>query len=111
MDPSIIDLAHIKSLSWNVSSSYNASNIITYNLALGASGTNLPLVFEGHPSFHALPTFGTLPVISAMGAVTKSFPDLLPSFQPHNHVHGEHYLEVKRPFPVPKTGDEVKLEH
>ena len=110
MAPSTIDLAHIKSLSWTVHSTYNASNIITYNLALGASGTNLPLVFEGHPSFHALPTFGTLPVISAMGAVTRSFPELLPNFQPHNHVHGEHYLEVKRLFPVPKPGTDVKLE-
>ena len=110
MAPSIIDLAHIKSLTWSVSTTYTASSIITYNISLGASGTDLPLVFEGHPSFHALPTFGTLAVISAMSAVTRSFPHLLPNFQPHNHVHGEHYLELKRPFPVPKPGGEVRLE-
>lgn len=109
LPPTSINLAHIKSLSWTVTTSYNVSSIITYNLALGASGTDLALCFEGHLSFHALPTFGTLPVISAMGAVTKSMPDFLPNFQPHNHVHGEHYLEVKRAFPVPEPGEEITL--
>jgi acyl dehydratase len=110
MPPSIIDLNHMKSLTWTVRTTYTASTIITYNLSLGASGTDLSLCFEGHPAFHALPTFGTLPVIAAMSAVTRSFPELLPNFQPHNHVHGEHYLELKRPFPVPKPGEEVQLE-
>jgi acyl dehydratase len=45
-----------------------------------------------------------------MGAVTRSMPDFLPNFQPHNHVHGEHYLELKSQFPVPKPGEEVTLE-
>lgn len=110
MAPTQINLDHIRSLSWTVNTSYNASSIITYNLALGANGTDLPLVFEGHPAFHALPTFGTLPVISAMGAVTRSMPDFLPNFQPHNHVHGEHYSDLRRAFPVPKAGEEIKLE-
>lgn len=110
MPPSSIDLPSIKALTWTVGTTYNASNIITYNLSLGAAGTDLSLCFEGHSSFHALPTFGTLPVISAMSAVTKSMPDFLPNFQPHNHVHGEHYTELKLPFPVPKPGQEVKLE-
>jgi acyl dehydratase len=108
--PETIDLSHILSLTWSTTTTYNASSIITYNLALGASGTDLPLCFEGHPSFHALPTFGTLPVISAMSAVTKSMPDFLPGFQPHNHVHGEHYLELKSPFPIPGPGEEIVLE-
>lgn len=110
MAPTEINLEHIKSLSWNTTSSYNCSSIITYNLALGSSGTDLSLCFEGHPSFHALPTFGTLPVISAMGAVTRSMPDFLPNFQGHNHVHGEHYLKLKQQFPVPAPGEEIHLE-
>lgn len=110
MPPTTINLAHIRSLSWTVSITYTTSNIITYNLSLGARGTDLPLVFESHPAFHALPTFGTLPVISAMSAATRSMPDFLPGFQSHNHVHGEHYLELKRPFPVPKAGEVVVLE-
>ena len=109
-NPTTINLPQIKSMSWTIASSYNVSSIITYNLALGAAGTDLSLCFEGHTNFHALPTFGTLPVISAMSAVTKKMPSFLPNFQPHNHVHGEHYLELKRPFPVPKSGEEIVLE-
>ncbi|KAK3681985.1 hypothetical protein LTR37_020688 [Vermiconidia calcicola] len=108
--PTTIDVAHIKTLSWTTSLTYNASSIITYNLAVGVSGTDLALCFEGHPSFHALPTFASLFVIDSMSAVTKSMPDLLPNFQPHNHVHGEHYLELKRQFPIPRPGEEVVLE-
>jgi acyl dehydratase len=29
--------------------------------------------------------------------------EFLPEFQPHNHVHGEHYLELKQPFPKEAT--------
>lgn len=94
-----IDVEAIKKLSWSTTTSYNASNIITYNIALGVDGTDLSLCFEGHPDFHALPTFGSLPVIAIMGAVTRSMSEFLPNFQPHNHVHGEHYLELNTPFP------------
>jgi acyl dehydratase len=98
-----IDVAAIKKLSWSTTTCYDASNIITYNIALGADGTDLSLCFEGHPDFHALPTFGSLPVIAIMGAVTRSMAEFLPNFQPHNHVHGEHYLELKLPFPKKAT--------
>jgi peroxisomal enoyl-CoA hydratase 2 len=94
-----IDIPAIKALSWSTTTRYDASNIITYNVALGVDGTDLSLCFEGHPAFHALPTFGSLPVIAIMGAVTRSMAEFLPNFQPHNHVHGEHYLELNMPFP------------
>ncbi|KAH8653559.1 HotDog domain-containing protein [Xylariales sp. PMI_506] len=94
-----IDLAHIKTLRWSSSISYTVRDIIAYNVALGSSGTDLSRCFEGHPSFHALPTFASLPVIDIMGKVSLAMPELIPGFQPHNHVHGEHYLELKRPFP------------
>jgi len=95
-----IDLEKIRQLSWSTSTSYTAANIITYNIALGVDGTDLSRCFEGHRDFHAVPTFGTLPVIAIMGEVTKSMASFLPNFRPHNHVHGEHYLELKRPFPA-----------
>ena len=98
-----IDVEAIKKLSWSTTTSYDASNIITYNIALGVDGTDLSLCFEGHPDFHALPTFGSLPVIAIMGAVTRSMAEFLPNFQPHNHVHGEHYLELNTPFPKQAT--------
>ena len=30
-------------------------------------------------------------------------PSFLPDFQPHNHVHGEHFLRLVRPFPREAT--------
>ena len=98
-----IDLDSIKQLKWETTTTYTPSNIITYNIALGASGTDLTRSYEGHPAFHALPTFGTLPVIAIMGRVTHSMASFLPNFQPHNHVHGEHYLELYHPFPTAQT--------
>jgi MaoC like domain len=98
-----IDLPKIKELSWSATTHYTSANIITYNIALGVDGTDLSLCFEGHKNFHALPTFGSLPVIGVMGLVTKSMSEFLPNFQLHNHVHGEHYLEIKRPFPREAT--------
>jgi acyl dehydratase len=95
-----IDVQAIKRLSWNKTTHYDAKNIISYNIALGVDGTDLSLCFEGHPNFHALPTFGSLPVIAIMGAVSRSMAEFLPEFQPHNHVHGEHYLEMINAFPT-----------
>lgn len=98
-----IDVEHIKTLRWSTTTTYTPSNIITYNVALGASGSDLSLCFEGHPSFHALPTFGTLPVIAIMGRVTQSMFEFLPNFQAHNHVHSEHYLETRGDFSTQGT--------
>lgn len=101
--PQIIKVDRIKQMSWTTQTSYTVSDIITYNIALGADGKDLSLVFERHPDFHALPTFGSLPVIAMMGGVTNSMAKFLPNFQPHNHVHGEHYLELIRPVPTAAT--------
>lgn len=98
-----IDLPTIKQLQWTTTSSYTSANIITYNIALGVDGTDLSRCFEGHKNFAALPTFGSLPVITVMGLVTKSMAEFLPNFQPHNHVHGEHYLELTGKFPKEAT--------
>jgi acyl dehydratase len=110
MSPTPIDLEAIKKLSWAITTSYNVSQIISYNLALGASGTNLSLVYEGHPSFHALPTFGAVHGIAVMGLVHQAMSNFLPNFQGHNHVHGEHYLKLARPYPIPRGVDEVRLK-
>jgi acyl dehydratase len=99
----IIDAGRIKQMSWSSTMSYDVSRIISYNVALGADGNDLSLCFEGHPNFHAYPTFGSLPVISIMSKVAQSMVDFLPNFQPHNHVHGEHYLQQSRPFPREAT--------
>ncbi|KAJ4374867.1 hypothetical protein N0V83_001945 [Neocucurbitaria cava] len=111
--PSTIGLPTIKTLSWSITTSYNVSQIISYNLALGALGTNLALVYEGHPTFHALPTFGAVHGIAVMGLVHRAMSDFLPNFQGHNHVHGEHYLKLVRPYPIPTAAsgiEEIKLK-
>jgi acyl dehydratase len=109
MSLTAIDIPAIKNLSWSIITSYNVSQIISYNLALGASGADLSLVYEVHPNFHALPTFGAVPAVAVMGLVHRAMHDFLPDFQDHNHVHGEHYLRLVRPYPVPQGTDEVQL--
>lgn len=110
MSPTTIDVAAIKKLSWSTSTSYNVSQVISYNLALGASGTDLSLVYEGDPHFHALPTFGVVHGIAVMGLVHRAMSDFLPNFQGHNHVHGEHYLKLIRPYPIPQGTKQICLQ-
>lgn len=83
--------------------------MISYNLALGAPGTNLSLVYEGHPNFHALPTFGAVHGIAVMGLVHRAMSDFLPNFKGHNHVHGEHFLKLIKPYPIPNGAEKVTL--
>lgn len=110
MPPTTIDLPAIKQRIWSITTSYTVSQIISYNLALGASGKNLTLVYEGHPSFHALPTFGAVHGIAVMGLVHRAMTDFLPNFQGHNHVHGEHYLKLVRGYPIPQGTNEIRLK-
>jgi acyl dehydratase len=110
MSPTTIDLPSIKQRSWSITTSYTVSQIISYNLALGASGTNLSLVYESHPSFHALPTFGAVHGIAVMGLVHRAMSDFLPNFQGHNHIHGEHYLKLARAYPIPQGTEEIQLK-
>ncbi|KAI9370271.1 HotDog domain-containing protein [Aspergillus egyptiacus] len=100
-----MDLDRIKQKCWTSSISYDAGNIITYNLSIGADGKDLRRCWEEHQDFHALPTFTSLAVINIMGKVTRDFPGLFPLFQPgkHPHVHAEHYLEAKGRLPTSGT--------
>lgn len=109
MAPSDIDLVATRKLSWSTTTTYNVSQIISYNLALGSSGSDLFLVYEGHPNFHALPTFGAVHGIAVMGLVHGAMADFLPNFQGHNHVHGEHFLKVVRSYPIPTGTNEISL--
>jgi multifunctional beta-oxidation protein len=71
---------------------YTDRDVILYNLSLGAHRTDLPLVYERDPSFHALPTIGVIAPVAARG--TYAMTDILPNFDPRKLVHGEQYLEV-----------------
>jgi hypothetical protein len=71
--PSEIDVEKAKQLSWTSTIKYGVGEIVTYNLAIGSSGTDLSRCWEAHPYFHALPTFASLTVVDIMGKVTPSF--------------------------------------
>jgi acyl dehydratase len=45
-----------------------------------------------------------------MGLVHRAMHDFLPDFQDNNHVHGEHYLRLVRPYPILQGTDEVRLD-
>ncbi|KAL4956107.1 MaoC like domain-containing protein [Aspergillus filifer] len=96
-----MSLPTIQQLRWTSSTTFNASTIITYNLSIGCSGLDLPLTYELHRQFHALPTFTSIPIIDIMGKVTRDMPSFLPGFDPkrYPHVHAEQYLEMKRVLP------------
>jgi multifunctional beta-oxidation protein len=71
-----------------------------YNLGVGAKKTDLPLVFEGHEDFQALPSFGVIPFFSAETPYNIS--DVVPNFNPMMLLHGEQYLEVLS-YPIPTS--------
>jgi acyl dehydratase len=98
--PSTISLPHILPLRWTTIHTITPTSIITYNLALSAPASHLPHVFEAHPQFQPLPTYAAVFCIQAMGQVHNAMHTFLPNFKAHNHVHGEHWLELHRAYPI-----------
>lgn len=81
--------------------SFVDKDIILYNLSIGASISQLPWVFEKHPDFEVIPSFGVIPGTTA--ARPFDLKDLVPNFSHKRLLHGEHYLEIHR-FPIPTVG-------
>ncbi|KAJ5659249.1 Peroxisomal hydratase-dehydrogenase-epimerase [Penicillium longicatenatum] len=79
---------------------YTDRDVILYNLSLGAKRTDLPLVYENHEQFQALPSFGVVPWFNT--AVPWSFDDIVKNFSPMMLLHGEQYMEVRK-YPIPTT--------
>ena len=77
---------------------YTDRDVILYNLSLGATRTQLPLVYENNDDFQVLPTFGVIPPFGASGPYNMA--DLMPNFSPMMLLHGEQYLEIRK-FPIP----------
>ena len=77
---------------------YVDRDIILYNLSLGAKRTDLPLVYENHENFQALPSYGVVPWFNT--ATPWNMEDLVKNFSPMMLLHGEQYMEVRK-YPIP----------
>lgn len=88
---------------------YDFKNAILYALSLGVSTSNekhLKFLYENHAEFSVLPGFGVIPAFATL------FSDLASLKLPHDIqidpakiLHGEHYLELYKPFSANGTLD------
>ncbi|KAL6362141.1 hypothetical protein LRP88_04216 [Fusarium phalaenopsidis] len=84
--------------------SFTDRETILYNISLGATQDQLELVFERHPDFQLLPTFGVIPGTTASRPFNWN--ELIPNFSANMVLHGEHFLEIRR-HPLPTAGNLV----
>ncbi|XP_041792643.1 peroxisomal multifunctional enzyme type 2 [Chelmon rostratus] len=82
--------------------SFTHTQCILYALGVGMSTKDpdhLRFLYEGHPDFSCLPTFGVIPSMTAMmDGSLSSVPGLNIDFT--RILHGEQYLELYRPLPT-----------
>ncbi|KAM3610601.1 uncharacterized protein V6R79_006475 [Siganus canaliculatus] len=81
---------------------FSHTQCILYALGVGMSTKDpdhLRFLYEGHPDFSCLPTFGVIPAQAAMmDGGLSSVPGLNIDFT--QVLHGEQYLELYRPLPT-----------
>uniref|UniRef100_A0A3B4YSW8 Hydroxysteroid (17-beta) dehydrogenase 4 n=1 Tax=Seriola lalandi dorsalis TaxID=1841481 RepID=A0A3B4YSW8_SERLL len=81
---------------------FNHVQCILYALGVGMSTKDpdhLRFLYEGHPDFSCLPTFGVIPSQAAMmDGGLSSIPGLNIDFT--QVLHGEQYLELHKPLPT-----------
>ncbi|KAJ5890104.1 peroxisomal multifunctional beta-oxidation protein, partial [Penicillium tannophilum] len=76
-------------------------NAILYNISLGATSSQLPLVYEKDPHFQLLPSFGVIP--GTMASRSFNLETLVPNYSHKMLLHGEHFLEIRK-YPIATSG-------
>jgi len=84
---------------------YSFREAIIYALSVGVStedANGLRFLYEDHPQFGPLPTFGVIPAMSGTdGLVTGGVPGL--EIDLTQVLHGEQYIKVVKPMPAAGT--------
>ncbi|KAJ2716339.1 hypothetical protein H4R19_000706 [Coemansia spiralis] len=75
---------------------YTRRDVMLYALGIGATRQDLPLVYEGSDSFQTFPTFAVIPEFHLRTDMTS----YVPEFNPMMLLHGEQFVEVRRPIPT-----------
>lgn len=79
--------------------SFTKRDVVLYALGIGASSKDLPLVYENSDSFQTFPTYSVM----ASFFTNTNITDYLPAFNPMMLLHGEQFVEIRRPLPQEGT--------